>query len=1115
MKRARRLLLGTFLILVIGGILVAIVRLYLRSDRAMARAAARLEALYGGPVRLDRMDIGPGGSSLYGLQLFEPDSRPGDPPWITVREVETDITAFDLINGDTSPRTVTLIGVSVVLRFDRTNRLLTRLPRPRQGGVFPHVRIQDGRLIIRQEGRPDMVVTGVHAELLSHGGRLVVTGTVADPYWGDWDLAAAADPEGAGEINLKTAQAPITRDWLAALPFVSSHVWKQVQAEGGAPVECTLRLAPEMSRVRYRVVVLPRSAWVRVAPLDLEAEQVGGQVIIEDGLVQLRDLRGRAADGEIETAGDLDFRTVPPRLDLTVAVRGLDLRRLPESWSLTDLLEGRATGRARLAVVLAADGPRTNGEGHGMIADARVAGLDVHPIDLRLLPETDQAPSILEAVVTMEAEPAKLLAKLGTPSAMSVAGRLTLSMRAAFPLTTLRDRRTYRAAGMVTGDRLRIGGSPVEYIEARLTLDQGDLLIAGLRGSVEGMPIAGAAEVRLTAPYYYRARLDLRHGGLAVLHRLLPEWRPVLDIDGRFALTAGLRGTLRPFTLSAAGTGRISPLRWEELQIDKVQFRWDVDGQRLRVSSLSAALYGGRLSGVVEVPLASTQPGRAALAFEGLDLSTLARDVPGLPFDLEGRAGGTVEGTLGTASTGRPRDLSARIEVEAPRLRVQGLPTEDFRSTITYRKSEVAYRCEGQMLGGRFVLQGRLPSRGAGGAEGRLRMEAVRLTRLWPALGIREALERLGGEIDLEVDFRHEGPDGRPTGAGRFVLHRLRWGDRELASSLRGEVQLDGRQLRLSDLTANLGQGRLSAQVGLNLERPEQSWFNLGLENIEGAQLPIPWGAGEAWLQGPLDLRLRGTLGREWSGSGRLTLTRGRVLGVEVADLQAPVDFAFSPRLGHGQLNLREAGAQVALGRAVARATVSWGNGTRLEGQVRFLGVDLQALLRPADLGPVGGGRVSGRIDFAGSDVRSLDDLTASIEASFTQAQALDLPVLRQLLPYLVPGQTASPVFHSGQLRAHLAGGVVRVQRLALSGTLLQVLLEGTATLQGRIDLNVTADTGQPSPGPAGLRLPPGQVPLRVFRQASGLLANRLVRLRLSGTVRNPIIQVEPLPGLQ
>src|SRR5262249_51170873 len=153
----------------------------------------------------------------------------------------------------------------------------------------------------------------------------------------------------------------------------------------------------------------------------------------------------------------------------------------------------------------------------------------------------------------------------------------------------------------------------------------------------------------------------------------------------------------------------------EGLKIANVYFDWEGDGQRLRVSGLSAALYGGRLSGAVEVPLRSGRPGSVTLRFEGLDLSVLGRDVPGLPFDLGGRADGALAGTLGGAGVGRPPGFAAKIAVRSPRLRVQGLPTEDFRGTITYRRPAVDYLCEGQTLGGHFLLQGRLPSRATGG----------------------------------------------------------------------------------------------------------------------------------------------------------------------------------------------------------------------------------------------------------------------------------------------------------------------------------------------------------------------------------------------------------------
>ena len=76
----------------------------------------------------------------------------------------------------------------------------------------------------------------------------------------------------------------------------------------------------------------------------------------------------------------------------------------------------------------------------------------------------------------------------------------------------------------------------------------------------------------------------------------------------------------------------------------------------------------------------------------------------------------------------------------------------------------------------------------------------------------------------------------------------------------------------------------------------------------------------------------------------------------------------------------------------------------------------------------LGGGLASGRIDFSGSNVRSLDDVTATVDASFAQAQAFQLPILSSLVPFVGRGQSNS-TFQSGELRGRLANGVFRVQR--------------------------------------------------------------------------------------
>jgi hypothetical protein len=232
------------------------------------------------------------------------------------------------------------------------------------------------------------------------------------------------------------------------------------------------------------------------------------------------------------------------------------------------------------------------------------------------------------------------------------------------------------------------------------------------------------------------------------------------------------------------------------------------------------------------------------------------------------------------------------------------------------------------------------------------------------------------------------------------------------------------------------------------------------------------------------------------------------------------VSLAAAPARGRGQIDIHETSAQVARGRVTGRASLGFGEGSRLDGSLRFYTLDLQTLLRQAgELTHVGSGQLGGRIDFAGSDVRSLDDVTATVDASFNQTQAFRLPVLAQVAPYVAPGQT-STTFQSGDLRGRLSGGVFRVQGLSLRGTVVNLFAEGTTTTEGRLNLKVTATTGRVGVNPRvvraiGLKLPPiGPVPAAVILQATDYLSNRVIHLRVTGTVRSPSVQVEPLPQL-
>src|SRR5262245_35600193 len=127
--RRRRLLTVAVGLLALIGVLVTVARIYLGSHSAARQVAARLEATLGAPVRLQRLDVRSGGISLEGLEIFQPGAEAGNSPWLSAREVRTDVTLLDALEGRTTPGDIVLIEPALTLHFDQAGRLLTRLPR--------------------------------------------------------------------------------------------------------------------------------------------------------------------------------------------------------------------------------------------------------------------------------------------------------------------------------------------------------------------------------------------------------------------------------------------------------------------------------------------------------------------------------------------------------------------------------------------------------------------------------------------------------------------------------------------------------------------------------------------------------------------------------------------------------------------------------------------------------------------------------------------------------------------------------------------------------------------------------------------------------------------------
>lgn len=1117
-------------------------------------------------------------------------------------------------------------------------------PRARYQVSFDRARVR-----LLQPDRPAFVAFPARGALEGSDDGFQLKGDIRDPYWGNWTLAADLDsPRSAVMLHLDAKDVSVDPAKLTALPYVPKNVWRHVQASGRTPVKVRVKLFTDRPEVRYRVELVPRATKVRIDVLDLEAVDAGGEVIIEDNLVLLRDVKGVTAGGWIATTGELDFRVSPSRLRFDLDIKGLRLKEMPEKWELPRQLDGRVTGSAKLTVTAHPDRAETHGTGAGRIDEAQLAGFrTTGPIPLslqadgkriRFLPRLPFLEAIRSAGLVREREATyldtgfsledvdleELLRRFGQKSPVEITGRLSLRVRLEVPVNHLDDLRQYRMQGRVRITEMRLGGARIGQVDARVDLDRGVLRIDPLDGekgrffgtvrvtflskdgtsgkvscnlglnacrldSVAGVlpmrmqPVSGRVTVRLRAeaalarwrdPTAWRGQVAFRApiveaagvpfrdvegvGGMRDGRVHLTELRAealggVLSgtlalslaneriqgtirtrgidpatlpgVQGSFVptgaadLSGEFTGQLRPWQLNAEGTVRASSLRSWPGRAEEVSGTWRLEGDQLELKEVRGRLHGGSVTGWGRLEFAD-RAGQFELFVSRLDAGNLAEVLAQSSSRVEGKLNGQASGSFRFVD-GEPRS-SFQLDLSSSRLVLQGVPADDLRGQLDFTAGKFRYRLTGETLAGQLTIEGTYPPSpdSASRPHGRLRLESAQLARLWEGLGLTGWLSELRGVVGINLPYRHDGSGLTPVGRGRFEVRGLRWREEEVMDLFRGDLRIGTDGISLRDSGGLFAGGSLRISGGARFDDLSRGWFDVRLRGAETNRFPMLAREWKGLVQGPIDVRLRGSLGPEWRGSGSVSLPRAKVVGVEVSEWRVPIDFSWTPATGQVEVSVRESSAQLGSGRAQLRASLRRTEGWRVEGQLLFFDAAVRSLAgMVGEVTSFARGRVNGRIDFTGAEMRSLTDFHANVQAKLNDVQALQLPVLRLIVPHVLPGQGALE-FQAGELRGRLAGGVFRISELTLDSNVLLLLLQGSVTVQGRLDLDVTAQTTSPGINPLLLRvilqrLPPvGPVPVGLIIRVTDLLAERVVALRIAGSFRAPRVQVEPIRQL-
>jgi hypothetical protein len=252
--------------------------------------------------------------------------------------------------------------------------------------------------------------------------------------------------------------------------------------------------------------------------------------------------------------------------------------------------------------------------------------------------------------------------------------------------------------------------------------------------------------------------------------------------------------------------------------------------------------------------------------------------------------------------------------------------------------------------------------------------------------------------------------------------------------------------------------------------------------------------------------------------AGVVSVHHGSARGLEFSGVRLPLAGTFDPVSGKAAIQLHGATGQLALGRFAGDFDLTWAGSLDLKGHGKFHRLDLRTLLRQsATARRMASGKIDGVYTLAGRNVRTVADLTGTIKADLTNAQALSLPILQQTLPYLTGGVSGSTTFDNGDFRAHLSRGVIHVDRFTLASGSAQIYAQGTVSPSGRLDLNVLAKTGQLNARTQAIALLASRValfvspPVALLLEVTQFLSNQVINLEITGTVRSPTVRLQPL----
>lgn len=611
------------------------------------------------------------------------------------------------------------------------------------------------------------------------------------------------------------------------------------------------------------------------------------------------------------------------------------------------------------------------------------------------------------------------------------------------------------------------------------------------------------------------------------------------------------KGTLR-VTASGAGQGLadwkyegqlfISELHVARRNYGDSQLRFTATPHEVRAQTPANAFLGGQLAARLQTPLrpqphgihdidtsAPPQPEWHINAnVQGLPIHSLAR-LAGRSERAEGHLNASFEGKLPAEAIDQSsvaQQLVASLDVSASDVLVDRVRLTELAVAGRLADGTAHVSSNARTLGGEVSLEANTqisaldkwlqtdePKLQEVPVFGVAKARRVEATEAWRLAGQQTALRPLTAQADVELVREPSDIPASRLCRAELRVDDLRW-DRVLWSPrVSAEVDLTPDQIVLRQLRGNFADGQLLGKATMRLDGSQAGSFQLSASRLQLRKLVVPVDRSGRLAEGAISIRVQGKLGHRPRGQATIMLDRAQVANVAMTRVRVPIDWSLNPAAQIATFQTHSATLGMGGGRIVSQAKGRWNGKLDFDATSHIRRVDTSKMMQRG--GVSGTGILDGVVRMKARRANDARDMTGSFHMTLSDAKSLQLPVLSDITSFLetLPSTTA---FEKSTIDGRIANGIVYVEQATLSAPSAQILIDGNATFQGRLNLNVMAQTGADGPADQILKLADSPLvaaaptPLAMVAKVNNALKERVVHLHVGGTAASPSVRLEP-----